>query len=203
MDSCHSRCPPVNARAVEADEDAEVHRRPCGPPREAVSASPIVLLLHQDGQHALVLLILRLADSVLAVAHGCRRKAAQHCCRWLRPRALATLCCLGLAVARCHWGRPLINERQATSPRPIPVSGQTRAFAGARRTAERRCCQQQRASVCHSANRGPMQAARLNGRGQGVQQTTQTSITEGHPRFDNTIGKLQIAGQISPLTRCE
>ena len=63
------RVAPVDAGAVEADEDAQIDRRPCRTPRLAIGTSSVVILLEQQRQDALLLLILRLADSILAVAH--------------------------------------------------------------------------------------------------------------------------------------
>lgn len=59
---------PVDAGAIEADEHAQIHRRPSGTPRQAIGASPIVLLSQQGGQNALVFLRLRLRNGGLAVA---------------------------------------------------------------------------------------------------------------------------------------
>lgn len=61
--------PPVDAGAVEADEDAQIDGSPRRAAGQTIGTPPVVFLLEQQRQHALVLLILRLADGILAVAH--------------------------------------------------------------------------------------------------------------------------------------
>ena len=78
---------PVDAGAVEADEDAQIDGRPCRAPRLAIGTPSVVILLEQQRKDALLLLILRLADGVLAVAHDDAVAAST-----APSRAAVTLC---------------------------------------------------------------------------------------------------------------
>ena len=68
MALCAASSAPVDAGAIETDEDAQIDTGPCRAPGAAVAASPIVLQLQQRGQDALLLLVLRFADAILVVA---------------------------------------------------------------------------------------------------------------------------------------
>lgn len=89
-------------RAVEADEDAQVNRRPGGPSRAAVRTAPVLLLLQQCTQHRLVPRMLLRAHAKLLVLHP-------DACLVLQPRQVM--------VQRFRWQGALTEHVEQRSPR--------------------------------------------------------------------------------------